>query len=383
MPGILRSRLDIGRIRPVDEEYWHRYKATPKAFISLAKGQELWGSRFGKLTALRIAVPAGKDLQTVQSQFSQALLRQLNPQSAGFTLSAVRDRGLAASQGSTDFGEYFVYFSFFLIAAAILLAALFFRLMIEQRVREIGILRACGFSTALLQRNFFYEGALLSIIGSILGLLGSIIYGWLMVFGLRTWWTDAVGTRRIFLHISWMELLIGCLCGVVFSMASLAWTLRTLRTNSPRMLLTGILESVSVQKRTGSHSCAHFPLRAVCGPIPDRFVPAGESIPASGLFRRRIPASHSDTLCNGALPAPRSSRPHRGERLARLYEDGAPKCHAPAGPQSVLRLPDCRRNIYRRFHGGVSSGQSKRFAGARFRNRRFSFACGVHNPHSL
>ncbi len=173
----------------------------------------------------------------------------MNPQSAGFTISAVRDRGLAASQGSTDFGEYFVYFSFFLIAAAILLAALFFRLMIEQRVREIGILRACGFSTAVLQRNFFYEGALLSIIGSILGLLGSIIYGWLMVFGLRTWWTDAVGTRRIFLHISWMELLIGCVCGVVFSMASLAWTLRTLRTNSPRALLTGILESVSVQKR--------------------------------------------------------------------------------------------------------------------------------------
>jgi putative ABC transport system permease protein len=258
IPGVTDARsinawdppfpLDIARIRPADEEYWHRYKATPKAFIALARGQELWGSRFGALTALRIALPAGKDLQTVQNQFSRALLRQLNPQSAGFTISAVRDRGLAASQGSTDFGEYFVYFSFFLIAAAILLAALFFRLMIEQRVREIGILRACGFSPALLQRNFFYEGALLSVIGSILGLLGSIIYGWLMVFGLRTWWTDAVGTRRIFLQISWMELLIGCLCGVVFSMASLAWTLRTLRTNSPRMLLTGILESVAVQK---------------------------------------------------------------------------------------------------------------------------------------
>jgi putative ABC transport system permease protein len=259
IPGVTDARsindwdppfpLDIERIRPADEEYWHRYKTTPKAFIALARGQELWGSRFGKLTALRIELPPGKDLRTVQSQFSQALLRQLNPQSAGFTLSAVRDRGLAASQGSTDFGEYFVYFSFFLIAAAILLAALFFRLMIEQRVREIGILRACGFSTAFLQRNFLYEGAFLSILGSILGLLGSIIYGWLMVFGLRTWWTGAVGTRRIFLHISWMELLIGCLCGIVFSMASIAWTLRTLRTNSPRMLLTGILESVAVQKR--------------------------------------------------------------------------------------------------------------------------------------
>jgi ABC-type antimicrobial peptide transport system permease subunit len=242
--------LDIAKIRPVDEEYWHRYKTTPKAFVSLTKGQDLWESRFGKLTALRIALPEGEDLQAAQSQFSQAVLHQLNPQAAGFMISPLRDLGLAASEGSTDFGEYFVYFSFFLIAAAILLAALFFRLMIEQRVKEIGILRACGFSTVLLQRNFLCEGALLSVIGSILGLLGSVVYGWLMVFGLRTWWTDAVGTRHISLHISWPELLIGCVCGIVFSIASLAWTLRTLRHNSIRMLLTGVLESVAARKRS-------------------------------------------------------------------------------------------------------------------------------------
>ena len=241
--------LDIGRIRPVDEEYWHRYRTTPKAFVSLAKGQALWQSRFGKLTALRIAVPAGSAPQSIENQFSRALLRQLDPQSAGYAITAVRDGGLAASRGSTDFGEYFVYFSFFLIAAAILLAALFFRLMIEQRVREIGILQACGFSTRVLQCNFLYEGLLLSVTGSILGMLGSIAYGWLMVSGLRTWWTDAVGTRRIFLHVSWPELLIGCLCGIVFSLASLAWTLRTLRHNSTRLLLTGVLESVSAGKR--------------------------------------------------------------------------------------------------------------------------------------
>ena len=258
IPGVTDARsitawdppfpLDIARIRPIDEEFWHRYKATPKAIISLATGQKLWESRFGKLTALRIALPNGGDLQSIESRFSQALLQQLNPLSAGFAIIPVRDNGLAASQGSTDFGEYFAYFSFFLIAAAILLAALFFRLMIEQRVHEIGILKACGFSTRSLQVNFLYEGIVLAVVGSILGILGSLAYGWLMLFGLRTWWIDAIGTRQIFLHISWPEMLLGCLSGVAFSLASLAWTLRTLRQDTIRMQLSGILESPSIRK---------------------------------------------------------------------------------------------------------------------------------------
>jgi hypothetical protein len=54
----------------------------------------------------------------------------------------VRGQGLAASRGATDFGEYFVYFSFFIVVSALLLAALFFKLGVEQRGREIGLLRA-------------------------------------------------------------------------------------------------------------------------------------------------------------------------------------------------------------------------------------------------
>jgi putative ABC transport system permease protein len=241
--------LDLGRIRREDEDYWNRFKATPKAFIPLLRGQELWQNRFGKLTGLRISLPGGRDLAAIQKQFAETIIKNLNPQSAGFAISPIKEQGLAASQGTTDFGEYFVYFSFFLIAAAVLLAALFFKLMIEQRVREIGTLRASGFSIRLLMRTFLYEGAILSITGALLGMLGSIGYGWLMVFGLRTWWVDAVGTRRILLQVSWPELLIGSVCGVVFSMGSLAWTLRSLRHNSPRQLLAGVLESTSTQKR--------------------------------------------------------------------------------------------------------------------------------------
>ena len=57
----------------------------------------------------------------------------------------MRAQGLEASRGATDFGEYFVYFSFFIVVSALLLVALFFKLGIEQRVREVGLLRAVGF----------------------------------------------------------------------------------------------------------------------------------------------------------------------------------------------------------------------------------------------
>lgn len=263
IPGITQARsisawdppfpLNLKRIRPEDESYWNRYRATPKAFVTLTRGQNLWASRFGKLTAVRILLPDARGPS--QQSFSTALLERLNPQQMGFTVADVKTQGLAAAQGSTDFGEYFVYFSSFLIAAAVLLAALFFKLMLEQRIREIGILRATGFPTGTLQRIFLWEGVLLTVAGSLLGILGSMGYGWLMVYGLRTWWVGAVGTRRLYLHISWADLSLGAIAGIFFSVIAILWTLRGLRRSSPRALLTGVPESISLRNR-GSRAVA-------------------------------------------------------------------------------------------------------------------------------
>jgi putative ABC transport system permease protein len=259
IPGVTEARsisawdppfpLDLSRIRREDEEYWNKYRATPKAFVTLAKGEELWQTRFGKLTAVRISVPNGMDPNSIRERFLRSFSGLLNPEQAGFSVVSVREQGLAAAQGSTDFGEYFVYFSFFLIAAAILLSSLFFKLMIEQRVREIGTLRAAGFSLRDLRRIFLCEGLVISVLGSLLGLLGSIIYGWLMVFGLRTWWIDAVGTRHIDLYVSWESLAVGAAAGILVSFGTIAWTLRDLNRNSPRLAMAGVLESAPIQKR--------------------------------------------------------------------------------------------------------------------------------------
>ena len=240
-PGITESNslhdwdppfpLDLHRVRPADEQYWKQYRATPKAFISLARGQQLWGTRFGKLTSIRVSPPSPK--------FAAALRAAIDPAQMGLSVIPVKARGLAASQGATDFGEYFVYFSFFLMVSALLLTGLFFKLGIEQRMREIGVLRALGFSMAKIRTLFLLEGAALAVAGSLAGVAGALAYGELMVFGLRTWWMGAVSTRLISLHPSLASLAMGAMAGIVTGLATIAWTLRKLEPVTPRGLLAG------------------------------------------------------------------------------------------------------------------------------------------------
>ena len=141
--------IDLQRVRPVDEEYWKQYRTTPKAFIPLEVGQRLWRSRYGDRTSVRIVRrPDGRSADA-RDRFATALRAAARSARARASPSATcATEGLAASRGATDFGEYFVYFSFFLVVSALLLAALFFRLGVEQRAREVGLLRAVGFTHA-------------------------------------------------------------------------------------------------------------------------------------------------------------------------------------------------------------------------------------------
>jgi ABC-type antimicrobial peptide transport system permease subunit len=234
--------IDLDRVRKQDEDYWHQYRATPKAFIPLSTAQSLWGTRFGKLTSIRIESPNGQLTHETLNKYGEGLRKSLDPALIGFQVVPVRDQGQAASRGATDFGEYFLYFSFFLVVAALMLTTLFFKLGIEQRAREIGTLQAIGFSDGGIRKLFLVEGALLAGIGSLLGLVGAIAYAALLMYGLRTWWVGAVGTTALTLHISWMSLVIGAVAGVVAAVVCIYVTLWRLGRSSTRSLLMGAVE---------------------------------------------------------------------------------------------------------------------------------------------
>ena len=237
--------VDLDLIRPVDETYWDDHRTTPKAFIPLAAGQRMWASRWGQVTSVRLYPGPEADLAATRDRFAAALRAELDPLALGFVVYPARSLALEASAGVTDFGLYFIYFSFFLVVSALLLASLFFRLGVEQRLRELGLLRATGFPAPAIRRVFLTEAGILSAIGSVLGVAGAVLYAELVMLGLRTWWVDAVGTTRLVLDVSPAMLVAGGAGGVLAALGSIAWTLRALAPASPRSLLTGAVAEVT------------------------------------------------------------------------------------------------------------------------------------------
>ena len=217
--------IDMQRVRKQDEEYWDKWGAAPKAFIPLTVGQQLWPSPFGNVSSLRTM--ATDDWPPIP------------PVDTALTVRNARGEALAAADGTTDFGEYFVYFSFFLVVSALLLAGMFFALSVEQRARELGLLLAVGYRQRDVRRILLREAAILASIGSVLGIAGAIAYAWIIMYGLRTWWVGAVNTTSLELHIDPIWLLAGAAGALTSAFLALALTLRRIGRQSPRSLLMG------------------------------------------------------------------------------------------------------------------------------------------------
>ena len=286
--------VDLQKVRKQDEDYWDRHRAAPKAIVSLADGQRLWGSRYGKLSSLRL------------SGTSPISARQIDPAVAGFSVQFVRQQAIDASQGTTDFGQYFLYFSFFLVVSALLLAYLFFAVGLEQRTTEVGALSAVGFSPSGIRWVFIREGAILAAVGAITGALAAVAYGAVILYGLRTWWVGAVGTTDLVLHIDPAALAAGVIGAFVVGLAALWGGIRAMSRRSARSLLKG--DGAVASKRAGATTKAIAVLLALGGmallalsmtrtidPTAGFFGAGGSwlvaSLCAASLFLRRRPTS--------------------------------------------------------------------------------------------
>ena len=197
--------VDLAAVRPRDEDYWDRWRAVPKAFVSGTAGRRLWSTRYGDTTSLRVAVG---DAAT-EERFRRALRAALDPAAHGLRFQPVKEDGLRTASGATDFAVLFVAFSFFLILSSGLLVALLFGLGVEQRAREVGLLLAVGYRVKTVRNRLLAEGAALAAAGGVAGVLGGWGYAWLMMAGLRTVWVGAVGAPILFLHVRPLSPVIG------------------------------------------------------------------------------------------------------------------------------------------------------------------------------
>jgi putative ABC transport system permease protein len=226
--------INLDKIRQKDEEYWDKYRGAPKAFITLEAGQKMWANRYGNLTAVRYR--AG----TISvASLAQSLLKTVNPASVGLFFQPVRQSGIKAGGGSTDFGSLFLGLSMFLIIAALILTSLIFVFGVEKRSGQIGMLLAVGFSKKQVRRLLLIESGALAIIGAIVGSVAALLYTRIMIYGLATAWQSAVSGSTIRFYAKPTTLFAGAFGAVVVCLITIWLTLRRQVSRPARELLAG------------------------------------------------------------------------------------------------------------------------------------------------
>ena len=245
-------KMDMDRITDRDDEYWEEHKTTPKAFINLRVAQKLFGSRHGKLSSMRLALAPEVDADTAAELAMNRMMTKPAATDIGMGFRPIKLEGLQASVGANDFSGLFIGFSFFLIAAAAILIGLLFRLSIDRRVADVGMLATVGLPEPRIRRVFLGEGAMIVLLGIVPGIVAAIAYAWLMMYGLRTWWIGATGTRFLELSLNPGTLVIGAMISIAVSMLVVWLSVRRLRNFSPKSLLTGSADqrSLDVTKKS-------------------------------------------------------------------------------------------------------------------------------------
>ncbi len=244
-PGI---PIDFDKIRPKDEQYWDDHRGAPKAFVALADGQEIWGNRFGDLTAVRWPLAGAQ-----KDRVAASIRASLAPASVGLFFQPVRRLGLRAGAEGVDFGWLFFGLSFFLIAAAVLLMGLLFVFGIEQRSGEVGTLLALGFPPGRVRRLLLAEGGCLAAAGVAVGTPAGLLYTRALLGGLGTLWSGAVAGSTIRFHVTAATLAIAAgasLLAAAAAMWAVLW--RQGRVPASALLAQGAeFESLRSPRRLG------------------------------------------------------------------------------------------------------------------------------------
>jgi ABC-type antimicrobial peptide transport system permease subunit len=187
------------------------------------------------------------------------LQQRLDPAAMGLVFQPVKSQGLAAAAGTTPFGVLFLGFSFFIIAAAVMLVALLFRLGIDSRAAQIGTLLAVGFSRRKVRHLLLGEGLLVAALGSLLGVPVGIGYAALMLLGLQTLWLDAIVTPFLHLHWTAASLAIGFVSGLAAAFAAIWLSARRIGRIPPRRLMAGQIQSAGTLRAPLLGSFLHIP----------------------------------------------------------------------------------------------------------------------------
>ncbi len=335
--------IDLSRVRPADERYWddhrddtegvHLLRARPRPVAVALRRADLDSRADSRRRRCR---RAGRDV------FATSCARRSRRMPWASRSIPARAAALDAAQGATDFGQYFTYFSFFLMVSALMLAVLFFKLGVEQRLRQIGDPSRRGLldvgRPAPAARRGDHPGCCWRRARDCRR--GALRQG-SSCTRLGTWWVGAVGTTMLELHVRPLSLVLGAVGGVVAATLCVLVSLRAVARLSPRALLTA--QSLDVSRAPNAAGCAPqspavgaAALVAAVGLLALGFArPVGAG---RGVLRRGGGAARRRAALAGRLAARAGHAAHHWpRRLGRRRASGS------AAPRSARRGACCRR----------------------------------------
>jgi len=163
-------------------------------------------------------------------------------QALGWRELPLRAQQLQAANGTTPFDALFLSLSFFVIAAALILVALLFRLTIEKRANHWGLLMASGWTRSKVRRLLLLEATIVAGVGSAIGVALGVLYAYGLLAALKTWWVGAISVSFLEFHIRPASLWIGWLAGLLVSLLATLFVTRQLRSTQIARLIKGKLE---------------------------------------------------------------------------------------------------------------------------------------------
>jgi ABC-type lipoprotein release transport system permease subunit len=255
LPGITEARncrdwdvgvpVELARVRPKDEAYWAEWRGAPKAFVSLASAQGMWSNRWGRLTAVRYPLSAGS-AAVLEPRLRDALAACRGP-----AFRPLREEALRAGRQAMDFGQLFLGLSLFLVAATLCMMTLLFKLAVDQRAEQSGLLLALGAERRRVRDWQAAESLWPAVVGGALGLAGGVVYARALLRWFETLWQPPGGIELRF-RVAWVSLAVAG--GAAVALAMVVGRLAGRRLRRPvRELLDGIVPEPAGLHRRGSH----------------------------------------------------------------------------------------------------------------------------------
>jgi putative ABC transport system permease protein len=281
--------FDAARVRTVpphdeDDRFWKEYRATPKAFVSLATARRVAAGRFGATTAWHVPVADAAEADDLALRLAAAI----DPVAAGFAVVPLRADALAAARGSTPFGGLFLALSSFVVVAGLVLVWLLFGLLVAAHRRTVGLLAAVGWPPSRVAMLLLAVGAVAAGAGTVIGAVAGPLWARGLVASLATAWDRDVaeGSAVAFAAArpSWWATWPAAGAALLVSLAALGVAALRASRLAPRPLLAGASTDPSRVRPRGpwARRCAALLLAgAVAAAIAGRRADAAAAV---GMF---------------------------------------------------------------------------------------------------